>query len=350
MAETRLSVLQLGPLPPPWGGVQTNIDGLRQYLRRHGHEVAGVNLTRHRRADTAEEYFPAGAWELLALLGRLPHKILHLHLGGTLNRRLLGLCLALTSLPGKKSVLSFHSGGYPSTPEGRKAHWASAAGYCFRRFDAVIGVNDELRETFARFGVRPERNHRILPYWVPEEAPALEAGAARDFIESHKPCLISVGLLEDEYDLPRQLEAFERLRETHPGAGLLWIGSGSREADLRRRIAASPAGSHVLLLGDVPRPQTLAAIAAASLMWRTTLYDGDAVSVREALHFGTPVVATDNRMRPQGSRLCAIAHTESLLEATRAALAESGAGQARQRRAQDGEANLRAVLEVYRSL
>lgn len=346
MAPERLSILQMGPLPPPWGGVQTNIDGLRQYLRREGHAVAGLNLTRHRRPNSAEEFFPASAAETLSLLWRLPYRILHLHLGGMLNPRLLGLCLAVTSIPGKKSVLSFHSGGYPSTEEGRNAARATLRGFCFRRFDAVIGVNEELREMFARFGVAERRNHLVLPYWVPERAPDLEAGAAADFLARYSPCLISVGLLETEYDLPRQLEALGELRREYPRAGLLWIGSGSLETDLRARIAASPYGAAVLLMGDVPRPQTLALIARASLLWRTTLYDGDAVSVREALHFGTPVVATDNGMRPQGPRLCRVGDTPSLLEQTRLALNEARP----EPRPQDGEANLRRIAAIYASL
>ena len=44
-------------------------------------------------------------------------------------------------------------------------------------------------------------------------------------------------------------------------------------------------------------------MADCTILLRTTLYDGDAVSVREALWIGTPVIASDNGMRPEGVRL-----------------------------------------------
>ena len=50
-------------------------------------------------------------------------------------------------------------------------------------------------------------------------------------------------------------------------------------------------------------------------MLRTTWYDGDALSVREALHFGLPVIATDNGMRPAGVRLIPPRDLKELLAA-----------------------------------
>jgi glycosyltransferase involved in cell wall biosynthesis len=341
-----LRVLQLGPLPPPWGGVQTNLDGIRQFLLSQGHQTASINLTRHRRPNTDTEYFPASPYALLRLVQRLPHEILHLHIGGELSRRLVGLCFALTGFPGRRTVLSFHSGGYPSSPGGRSASYWTLRGLALRRFDRIIVVNEELREVFSRFGVPPARCQLIPPYWVPPSAPELSAGPLLAFFAAHDPVLLSVGLLEPEYDLPTQLEALNLLRQSHPGAGLLWIGSGSLQGELQRRIAASPVPGAVLLVGDVPRPQTLAAIAKASVLWRTTLYDGDAVSVREGLHFGTPIVATDTGMRPPGLSLIPARDPHALAAATRACLASPRP----ERRQQDGEANLRQVLHLYEQL
>ncbi|GAB4414139.1 MAG: hypothetical protein OHK0021_21640 [Bryobacter sp.] len=81
-----LRVLQLGPLPPPWGGVQTNLDGIREFLLRQGHQPLGLNITRHRRANTATEFFPHSSAEVLRLLATLPYDIVHLHLGAKFPR------------------------------------------------------------------------------------------------------------------------------------------------------------------------------------------------------------------------------------------------------------------------
>ena len=118
----------------------------------------------------------------------------------------------------------------------------------------------------------------------------------RKFFESHEHVLLTVGLLEPEYDLALQIDVMEQF----PGIGLLIIGSGSLEAELRAMIAAKPYGKDILLAGDVPHAATLRAIQQCDMLLRTTHYDGDSISVREALHLGTPVIASNNGMRPGG--------------------------------------------------
>jgi glycosyltransferase involved in cell wall biosynthesis len=81
------------------------------------------------------------------------------------------------------------------------------------------------------------------------------------------------------------------------------IGSGGLESVLRARIKATSYGDHLLLVGDLAHVSTLRILTKADLMLRTTLYDGDSISVREALALGLPVVATDNAMRPAGVNL-----------------------------------------------
>jgi glycosyltransferase involved in cell wall biosynthesis len=97
----------------------------------------------------------------------------------------------------------------------------------------------------------------------------------------------------------------------------------------------------------VAHQATLRAIAQSDVVLRTTLYDGDSVSVREALAFGTPVVATDNGMRPAGVRLIPPREPAKLVEAIGAVLADGGA---HPNPAVCGEENLEAVLRFFRDL
>jgi len=168
------------------------------------------------------------------------------------------------------------------------------------------------------------------------------------FFTQHQPVFISAGQLEPEYDLPVQIEALGRVRVQFPRAGLVLLGHGSLEQDLRSRIQAAQFAADILLPGDVPHAVTMRAISRADLMLRTTLYDGDAISVREALHLGTPVIATDNGMRPPAVRLVPTSNVRALQEAIEQSLAAS-AGRAREKSAAD-ESNLQAVLDLYREL
>lgn len=343
-----MTVLQLGPYPPPNGGVQTNLVAIRRHLKRHGIKTAVINLFRFRDARDEDVYHPASAWETFRLLLRLPYRILHYHLGGNVTARLLGLSLVVCWLPGRKAVLTFHSGGYPSSPQGRKAGWWTVPGFVFRQFDRIIAVNDEIANMMRRYGVPGERIRVICPTAVD---PSAIAGSLPEplasFFQAHHPTLVSVSALEPEYDLELQIGALGQVRRAYPNAGLVIFGGGSLREKISAAIAAQPWANDILLAGDVPHSVTLFAVAQAAMMLRTTLYDGDAISVREALYLGTPVIATDNGMRPPGVRLMPVGDAAALVEAI-CELAEQPRREPGQEPA--GLENLDAVLAVYREL
>lgn len=342
-----MKVAQLGPYPPPHGGVQTNLAAIRQYLENHGHSCVAVNLTRFR-GHSAGVYYPTGALQLIRLLLRLRVDILHLHFGGDLTPRLLGLALFCTALPGRKTVLTFHSGGYPSSPAGRTAGRWTLRGCVFRRLDGLVAVNAEIAALFRKFGVPARRIRTILPFAVtPPEPSGVLPEPLRQFMANRRPLLLTVGLLEPEYDLPLQIDALEDILRRFPEAGLAIAGAGSLEAKLRAAIASKAYAGHILLYGDLPRAATLRAMRECDVLLRTTLYDGDSVSVREALYLGTPVIATDNGMRPPGPRLIPISDRAALRDAVFETLS---AGKQPLSAADDGQDNLRAVVEFYREL
>jgi glycosyltransferase involved in cell wall biosynthesis len=98
----------------------------------------------------------------------------------------------------------------------------------------------------------------------------------------------------------------------------------------------------------VPHAATLRAIAEADLLLRTTLYDGDSVAVREALHLGTPVIVTDNGMRPAGVRLIPAQDKAALCSAIEASL--DGPRSRPEPSAAGAEDNIEAVLKLYEEL
>ena len=91
-------------------------------------------------------------------------------------------------------------------------------------------------------------------------------------------------------------------------------GYVSKHEDFKQVIAAKPYCDRVFLAGDVEHAVTLHLIKKADLLLRTTRYDGDAISVREALFLGTPVIATDNGLRPDGVGLIAIGDKQGLID------------------------------------
>jgi glycogen(starch) synthase len=346
-----MKVLLLGPYPPPHGGVETNLVAIRRFLLKSGIPCAVINITRHRKQETNDIFYPRNALELTGLLFRLRYDVLHLHVGGMLSRRVLHLGLACNLAPGKKTVFTFHSGGYPSLPEAKALTPRSLAGLALRRFNRVIGVNQQIVDFFHQVGVSPERTRLIAPHaFLADEDPTGDLPEPlRSFFTNHRPVLISAGQLEPEYDLPRQINVVGQVRQKFPDAGLLLLGHGTLEGSLRQMIEETPFAPHILLCGDVAHAVTLRAIARADLMLRTTLYDGDAISVREALYLGTQVVATDNGMRPAGVQLITDSSVDALSAVVERTLRSSGTKSLEKMPLPD-ESNLEAVLRIYEEL
>jgi len=328
--------------------VQTNLVAIRRFLLSRGIPCAVINLTRYRREDGDEIYYPKNPLEVLRLLTRLRYDIIHMHFGGNLSPRLMMLALACCLMPRSKSVLTFHSGGYPLSEAGKSATPTTFRGFVLRRFDRVIGVNRELETLFRRFGVAAGRIRLIYPHAISlDSAERSLPDQLAQFFQTHSPTLLTVSGLEPEYDLSLQIDVLGKVRERFTEAGLVIIGSGSLEAEVRARIQSRPYAEHILLCGDVPHSITLRAIAESDLFLRTTLYDGDSISVREALHIGTPVIATDNGMRPSGTNLIPRSDREALRQTIEQVLTR---GAPEQPQVDTGERNIEEVFELYQEL
>ena len=345
-----MRVLQLGPFAPPHGGVQANLAAIREALLARGIACPVVTLTRSPNSTTndADVYRPKNAFHFIRFLIRLRYDIVHLHLGGNLTLRLLGVTLLCTLLPGRKNVLTFHSGGYAASGAGTTARPWTLRGFVFRRVDKIIGVNREIVKMFERFGVPPDKVCLIPPHSLKTPTSETEIpDRLREFLETHEPVLLSVGLLEPEYSLPLQIEVLGLVRKSFPKAGLIMIGSGSQEQALRNLIEKQTYAQEIMLCGDTEHEVTIKVIAKSDLMLRTTVYDGDAISVREAIHIGTPVIATDNGMRPNGVRLIGSANLNELYVAIKECLA---APKKSESVSTDENENIEAVLKLYNEL
>ncbi len=345
-----MKILQLGPYPPPHGGVQTHVVALVDFLRQRGIICDVVNLTRFRRPSENGIYYPSNAFEVAGHLLSHRYDIIHLHVGGRIWPRQLALALACFTLPDTRSVFTFHSGGYPSSPEGRAAHARTLRAFVLRRFDALIAVNEEIAQFFGALGVEAQRIHVISPY-LGFGASALGESSlptqVSEFLATHNPVLISVGGLEPEYDVSLQMKALGIIRTRHPNAGLLVAGSGSLDEVVRKECSVLPYAEHILLHGDLAHGATLQAMQSSDIMLRTTWYDGDAISVREALHFGVPVIASDNGMRPEGTHLIPARDLDALVTAAEKIL---DSPPRRIPVASESDRNLERVLTVYQKL
>lgn len=336
-------------MPPPHGGVATNMLAIHEALRRLGHRATILDvINRSGRAASPDVLKPRSAFELVQMLLRSDCDIVHYHIGGEFGLKLALLTLFCGLLPGKRSVVTFHSGGYASRAVETASAW-SLRGVAFRSVDLLIGVNRQMMEMFRRFGVDPRGTRLILPFELKRPDPATPVPEElKKFADRSRPFLLSVGALEPEYLNAFLIEAMPRIVERFPDAGLMIVGSGGLEAKLKSEIRSAGLEDRVSLPGNLEHSVVLHLIERADTLLRLTQYDGDSVAVREALFLGTQTIASDNVERPDGVVLLRFPpDADGLLEAldTRAKPQFQG-----QSRAAEERSNAELVVEAYMSL
>ncbi len=160
-----MHVLQLGPYPPPEGGIHRNMLAIREDLLSAGHQCSIIATAKSSKiTPESDVYHPPSPTELIKLLVKLKYDILHLHVGGDLTPRVMSLILACGIIGRKKNVLTIHSGGFAVSEEANKAKRASKKGFIFRQFERIICVNSLLVDVFKRYGVEENKIRLIYPF------------------------------------------------------------------------------------------------------------------------------------------------------------------------------------------
>lgn len=344
-----MRILQLGPYPPPEGGVSRNMLAIRDAARRNGHSCTIIATAKSSRKNgDADVHHPSSASGVLRLLATLKYDVVHLHVGGDITGRVMALALAVSAFGRGRCVLTVHSGAFPLSVEAMAARPSSLRGRIFRRFSKVIAVNDQIADVFRRYGVADDVLSVILPYSLaaPDPTVRLDAKLAQ-FAEAHTPLLLSVGGLERDYEPLFQIASMRSVLREDPNAGLLLVGDGSMRHEVESAVAESGYSDKILVAGNVEHAKVLHLLARADVLLRTTLFDGDAISVREALHLGTPVIATDNGMRPDGVELIEVGDEAGLV----AKIGQITANTTGARPAAEPDfSNIDAVLKLYEKI
>ena len=260
-------IVQLGPVPPPEGGVSRNMLAIRDELNNLGHKCTLVATTSGQKTSQPNLHRPNSPLALIGLLRTLKPDVVHLHVGGEISNRVLSLALAVSVVASGKCVLTVHSGAFPLSDKAKNAKRSSIAGMIFRRFARIIAVNVPIADVFRRYGVEEDRIKVILPYALqrPDKKVKLRAELA-DLSRSKKPLLLSVGGLELDYDPLFQIAAMPKVLATYPNACLLLVGGGSMQGEIEAAIAEFGLEGSVVLAGDVPHAETLLLIDHADVI------------------------------------------------------------------------------------
>lgn len=362
VASPGVSVAQVGPYPPPFGGVSVHIKRLHERLSEAGVRSAVYSGAGRRQGNPPGVHSSRRPWAkervLLQTIARTKEDVVHCHEGWQWCPALL---VALAR--GQKIVMTFHNQELVTSFLACSLHVRAAAWIlCRSRRVRWIAVSDSVKDGLLQLGVPAERV-LVLPAFLRPAMPTVgPRGLAREvteFAAKHKPLLVTYGwkywmedALGDVYGFDLCVRSLASLRKRFPHAGLIMsIPGGGDEPDLaafERDLEQLAVRHHVLVLKDALE-DSMQLWARADVFLRASRTDGDAVSVREALSLGVPVVASSAAVRPRGVRIFLSGDAASLESAIREVLASGAAGPAASPGSEPSD-GFNALLGVYRDL
>jgi glycogen synthase len=328
-----MKILLIGPYPPPHGGISVHVSELHRCLA-----AAGVPC---RVLDTSD--VKSWSFHFALLRYSLQGWTLHLHTNGhNWKSWLLAMWCGIVGQSSGSCVLTLHSGLAPGYLTALHKWRRRMVRLTCRLYSRVICVSPAVRDALVLLGQRTDRTDIAPAYletaldkiWLDRKTIA--------WMEEHRPLLSTALFFRPEYGFDLLVSVIAMLRVRYPSVGCLVMGSGEQELEARKRVRDFGLDRHMLLVGDVVHAQCLALMSRSDLFLRTTRYDADSISVREALAFGVPVVASRVGARPQGVILFEPGDVTDLLSKIESTLAVERVAPP------SGTGELERLMEIYR--
>jgi glycosyltransferase involved in cell wall biosynthesis len=324
-------VLLVGCLPPPIGGISSFNRNLLGRLGSAGVEVQVLatnpevdrRLRRPLFGQLGLFVRVARAWAAGGVL---------LHVSDATSYKRLILWLLLASLVRKRFLVTFHNLDYSRKTirmfwPGRRYRLAERLlADALRWLADVIVVNEEMRSILTEsFGFTPNSVAVIPAFIHADDRSRLDPGIAAR-IEGRYVIAASgwVTLVEgaDVYGLDQIVELAVRAREHPEIIVVVFLLNTDRVTGAERaylsELFVRQAGLPNLVFHR-SRGSLQPLLMKADIFIRTTLSDGDALSIREAMYYGVRVVASDVVKRPAGVLTYRTGDADDLWEKVRAA-------------------------------
>lgn len=336
------------------GGVRAHLADCARLLAANGHDVIveapaavldGLDIEPARAEPLEIGPRPSLNDTLsVARLRRLGRRADVLHAHGLRAGALAALALGRRRRGRTRLVVTLHNltvGGRLTTLVGDRLERLIA-----RRADLVLAVSPDLAERAQDLGA-PHVEVAIIPAVSPQqpaEPSTSDAAAAEDAWPRSGARLLTVARLAPQKGLPLLLEAAAILaREVDAGrlTAFTWAlaGDGPGREQAAERIAAEQLP--VTLLGR--RSDAPALMEVADIVVQTSLWEGQPLTIQEALRAGTAIVATDvggTAVTARGGAVLVDPQAQAIAEALRTLLSDP---EARTRAAERAQAAARRL-------
>jgi alpha-1,3-rhamnosyl/mannosyltransferase len=167
-----------------------------------------------------------------------------------------------------------------------------------RKAAAVIAVSEATRQDLTAAFPDVADRCTVIHNGV---TPPLPSGPPDPAAADVEPYVLYLGTLEPRKNVPRLVEAMERLWDAHPGFPHLELAGdeGWGLAGFRERLRASRHAGRIHVRGWVDAATASSLLAGARVLAYPSLYEGFGLPALEALALGTPVVASSSSSLPE---------------------------------------------------
>ncbi len=299
-------IIQVGSYPPPIGGISIYIKRMKDFLdtKEIENQVWDYSRIRKTENNVINVKFPLIPFHIAL---KKDYNLIHYNICGLLTKVYIGFFNNIL-FKNRKKVITLH--GNCTDLSIKKTKLLIKV---LNNFDSVICVKHIDKEYLLNHGL--SSNVYDIPVFIPPVVQKKEfeeiSEKGKNFIESHKP-IISANASNivlnndiDLYGIDMCIDLCTNLKKDYPEIGFVFCLSAVKNFNyfekMKQRIIKNDIESNFLFLTE--SCQLYPIIMKSDVFVRPTNTDGDAVSVREALYFKIPTVASDVVPRPEGTTL-----------------------------------------------
>ncbi|MGB5105226.1 MAG: glycosyltransferase family 4 protein [Candidatus Zixiibacteriota bacterium] len=320
-------IVQIGAVPPPYGGVSVHLSRLMERLRHEGLACQLIDISG---ISKQQDGVICLSWRK-ALMALLRHKSAIVHFHNFAPRNLYPYSILATR---HRTVLSFHNERFAAE---MKKYSAIEQGLFIRmldNFDSIVVDSDANLELARSLGISDTKLLVIPEFLLPSSLPNSVQSLPQEISElrtKHR-CMLATNAFslafyrgEDLYGIDLIIELMGRLGEKSDldvAAVILLPNPDNPEylARLQSRIRELSIQDRCLIV-TTPLAETSLLWKNADVVIRATNTDGNSMSILEALACGTPVIASDCVERHRAVQLFENRNVDSLTTTTLQVLA-----------------------------
>ena len=295
-------ILFVGPLPPPIGGVSIHLSRITNSLEQNGFDVSVFN--------TSKNYLISYIKLLLLLLKILlnNYDIVHIH---STRKNIIKTVLFAKNIKIFKLYFTDHNPRLFSTSKHNKEFYLKF----FTKIDLLIAVSNEVINNYIKEGLTLPDKYLIQNAFFPPDLKKEKCiynnydKIIKQFIKNSSPLLVASAYKlsfinnTDLYGLDLCIELTKNLliKYKYTNVGFIFALPDTSENPNKlkkyyKHIQESISNHFIIITQPI---ELWPLIKRATIFIRPTITDGDSLSIREALMFGKPVIASDSCARPE---------------------------------------------------